>query len=286
MCAGRPHPVRRARRAALKRLRREYQDRRDAGLDHRWLAATALAREAALDSGGAIRTDGAALDPYRACLALAAAAATRGAAIYEQSPVRTIRAGRKSVEIGLARGTITADYVVDRDAVADPGSRALRRHLDARHSYVVVTEPLPAAVRRAVGRRATVLQDAGSPPHVLRWLKDDRVLFAGAGQPEVPSRLRDKTLVQRTGQLMYRALDSVPSHLRPPARVVLGPGALRNCGPPPVRGASPQLPPPFVRIGTPWRRRGLCVAGRPDPAAADPGEPAKGDDLFAFTRVL
>ena len=60
-------------------LQREYQTRRDGGLDHRWLKPAVVMREAAIESGGAIRTHGSSLDPYRACIGLASAASARGA---------------------------------------------------------------------------------------------------------------------------------------------------------------------------------------------------------------
>jgi glycine/D-amino acid oxidase-like deaminating enzyme len=80
-----------------------------------------------------------------------------------------------------------------------PDLRALRRHLKPQHAYYVVTEPLPAAVRREVGQRAAALRDDAMPPHVLRWLKDDRVMFTGADQPAQPDRARARMLVQRPG---------------------------------------------------------------------------------------
>ena len=48
---------------AARRLKREYQARRDAGLDVSWLTAGALARETALDGTAAIRTKGDVLIP-------------------------------------------------------------------------------------------------------------------------------------------------------------------------------------------------------------------------------
>ena len=80
---------------AVKRLRREYDARRAAGFDHTWMTAAALAREAAVEGGGAIRTRGFAFDPFRACLGFAESAAARGATFFERTPVRRIRAGRK-----------------------------------------------------------------------------------------------------------------------------------------------------------------------------------------------
>jgi glycine/D-amino acid oxidase-like deaminating enzyme len=269
-----------------KRLRREYQSRRDAGLDHSWLTPAAVTREAALESGGAVRTRGAQLDPYRACLALAAAALERGAVLHEHSTVRRVRAGRKQVNLVLEGGEIRADAVVIATAAPLQDLRALRRHLDPRHGYAVVTEPLPAAVRRQVGRRAAALQDTACPPHVVRWLKDERVLFAGADQGEVPARLREKTLVQRTGQLMYELSTLYPA----------------------ISGLQPEWSwdvihyetvdrLPFVGLHRNFPRHLFAVGGLGDGAAFAwlaarillrqfQGEPAKGDDLFGFTRVL
>ncbi len=125
--------------------------------------------------------------------------------------MRRIRAGRKLVEVTTATGTVRAQAVVIATGAALPDLRALRRHLHPQQSYAVVTEPLPAAVRRELGRRAAALRDGASPPHFLRWLKDDRVLFAGADQAPVPARARDKMLVQRSGQLMYELSTIYPA---------------------------------------------------------------------------
>ena len=54
-----------------------------------------------------------------------------------------------------------------------------------------------------MGRRDAVLRDTAVPPHLVRWVDDDRVLASGADADTPPVRLRDKVIVQRTGQLMY-----------------------------------------------------------------------------------
>jgi glycine/D-amino acid oxidase-like deaminating enzyme len=196
---------------AVRRLRREYEARRAAGFDHTWITGAALTREASLDGGAAIRTRGFAFDPFRACVGFAESAASRGAVLFERSPVRRIRAGRKRVEVTTGSGTVRAQAVVVATGASLPDLRALRRHLHPQHSYAVVTEPLSAAVRRELGRRAAALRDSASPPHFLRWLKDDRALFVGADQTPVPARARDKMLVQRSGQLMYELSTIYPA---------------------------------------------------------------------------
>jgi len=47
------------------------------------------------------------------------------------------------------------------------------------------------------------VRDAAEPPHIVRWVDDERMLVMGADAETAPPRLREKTIVQRTGQLMY-----------------------------------------------------------------------------------
>ena len=79
-----------------KDLRRELDARREAGLDARWITPQSLRQSIALDAAGAIRVgSGFTLDPYRACLGLAAAAVSRGGILFERSVVKKVRVGRK-----------------------------------------------------------------------------------------------------------------------------------------------------------------------------------------------
>ena len=86
---------------------------------------------------------GDAIDPYRACLGLAAAAVSRGARIHERTTARRIRAGKKSVQIATDGGSIVADAVVIATGALPDDLRALRRHFAPRLSYATVTEPMP-----------------------------------------------------------------------------------------------------------------------------------------------
>ncbi len=89
--------------------------------------------------------------------------------------------------------------------IGEPTSlfKPLKRHLRHEDRYAVLTEPLSAAVRAELGQRTALLTDTESPAHHLWFTADHRALFAGADQKRPPDRLREKTLVQRTGQLMY-----------------------------------------------------------------------------------
>ena len=60
------------------------------------------------------------------------------------------------------------------------------------------------------------------PPHRLAWTAGDRILWTGGDQPRTPDRLRQQTLVQRTGTIDVRALARAAGHLRDPAGARLG----------------------------------------------------------------
>src|SRR5690606_33510373 len=96
----------------LRRLKREAQARKAAGLEASWLSPRALAA-LHLDGAGGIRTRGhARLDPYRACLGFARAAVERGASVYERTAVRRVLARPKHVELVTARGSIRCETVI------------------------------------------------------------------------------------------------------------------------------------------------------------------------------
>jgi glycine/D-amino acid oxidase-like deaminating enzyme len=271
---------------SARQLQREYKTRRDSGLECSWLSPRAASQETAITANGAIRTKGEALDPYRACIGLAAAATSRGARIHERTTVRRVRAGRKAVEVRTDGGVITADAVIMATGGLLDDVRALRRHFAPTQSYAVVTESLPAAVRRDVGKRAAAVRDSASPPHVLRWLKDDRVLFSGADQPPVAARLRDKTLVQRTNQLMYELSTLYPSisGLQPE----WGWDFLHYGSPDglPVVGPHRNFPRHLFALGHGRHGAGMAWLAARVLLREFLGEPAKGDELFGFVRVL
>ena len=186
------------------RLKREQTARRAGGIDSPLLNARAIAGEVAVGAAAALRAkDGATLDPYRACLGLAASAAQRGARLFERSQVKRVTFTRKWANVLTANGSIHTKRVVVATGMPTQLYKSLARHFWFRTAYFAQTEPVPAKIRHQMGRRDAVLRDGAEPPHVIRWVGDDRVIVAGADADVPPAHLRDKVIVQRTGQLMY-----------------------------------------------------------------------------------
>ena len=273
---------------AIRRLRREYDSRRQAGFDHSWLTSAALARETAIEAGGAaIRTRGFVIDPFRASVGLAAAAAARtNAQLFERTPVKRIRANRKYVDVATAKGVVRAQAVVIATAAPLPDLRALRRHLRPRHSFAVVTETLPAAVRRQLGTRAAAMRDSGAPPHFLRWLKDDRVLFSGADLDPIPERARAKTLVQRSGQLMYELSTAYPAISGAMPEWAWDFGYQESVDGLPYIGLHRNFPRHLFALGHAHHGSGVAWLAARLLLRTYQGTPEKGDELFGFSRIL
>jgi glycine/D-amino acid oxidase-like deaminating enzyme len=185
-------------------LRREHKARRGAGIDAAFVTPKAVLEQAGMQGTGALRSrDGATLDPYRALVGLGAEAVKRGARIFERSSVRKIAFDRKSVDAKTSDATIHADYVVVATGLPTSLFATLARHFWFRSAFLALTQPIPSKVRQQLGYRALLLRDSAVPSHLVRWTKDERLLIAGADMETVPAREKDKTIVQRTGQLMY-----------------------------------------------------------------------------------
>jgi gamma-glutamylputrescine oxidase len=269
-----------------RRLQREYHARRDAGLETSWLTPRAVSAETAIQTAGAIRSKADALNLYRACVGLASVAAARGASIHERTGAVRIRVRRKAVEVKTDSGVITADAVLIASGALIDDLRALRRHFARTQSYFVVTENMPAAVRREVGKRTTALGDTAQPPHRLRWLGDDRVLFSGLEQEPIPPRQREKALIPHVNQLMYELTTIYPaiSGLQPEwgwdAHTYASPDSL------PVIGPHRNFPRHLFALGAGRHGPGFAWLAARVLLRAYAGESAKGDELFGFPRIL
>ena len=195
-----------------KGLAREHAARDEAGITARWLADRQARAATNLDAVAAMRVPyGFAVDPYRACVAVATAASRRGAAFYEKSPAKKIKFGRKSAEVLTADAVIHAETVIVTTGMATSEFAPLRRHFKRRETYLVMTAAVPAAIRRQLCPPDTTLRDVRTPHHRIRWTADQRLIVSGADQDETPARTRDALLVQRTGQLMYELLMMYPA---------------------------------------------------------------------------
>jgi len=185
-------------------LKKERKGRLAAGLEAPALGARVVSNEVALSPSVALRgRDGATVDPYRACVGLAAAAEERGALLFESSPVRRITFNRKIADVHTAAGKIRTRKVIVATGTPTMLFKSLRRHFWFRTAYVALTDQIPAKIRSQLGKRKTVVRDSAHPYHVVRWLDDERLMVMGADTDTPPERQKKKIVIGKTGQLMY-----------------------------------------------------------------------------------
>jgi glycine/D-amino acid oxidase-like deaminating enzyme len=265
-------------------LRKELAARNAAGFDLAWQTSKQLAGRMNLDAQGGLRLRGGfVLDPYRACLGLATAAVRKGAVIHEQSPVTRVRFSRKDAEVVTAHGRVRTSAVIVATGTPTAEFKGLRRHFKPRETYLALTAPVPAAMRKALGDRAAVLHAAGPDPFIARWTPDDRLLLCGGDQDETSLKARPSVLVQRTGQLMYDLLRTYPaiSGLQPEFGWEASYG--RSADGLMYIGAHRNYPHHLFALGGWGSITGAFVAAR-ILLRAIKGDPEKADEVFGWTR--
>lgn len=269
------------------RLRREQAARRAAGIDSSWMTGATTLAEIGSESSGALKLSGGhVFDPVRATLGLVTAAESRGARVFEHSPVTRTRFTRKHADVVLRTGSIRTTAIIV--ATGEPGALfgPLRRHTRRATGYAVVTEPLVAAMRRAVGRRATVATEPGPDRRWLRWLSDDRILFAGVSGPPAARSGGDKIVIQRSAQLMYELSLRHPVISGLPARwgwaipVVTTPDGLPWIGP------HRNYPFHFFSLAFGWHSDGLAFHAAKAALRFFRGEARFEDTVLGFARYL
>jgi glycine/D-amino acid oxidase-like deaminating enzyme len=96
--------------------------------------------------------------------------------IYERTPVLSAA----PAQLRTAGGTVRAPRIVLATGAYKPLTRAIRRLVAPVYDYALVTEPLSAEQRRAVGwEQRQGIADRGNRFHYYRLTADDRVLFGG-----------------------------------------------------------------------------------------------------------
>ncbi len=268
-------------------LRKEQAARRAASVGAPWSTPASARAESGTDSFGALRlSDAYVFDPVRATLGLVGAAEQNGARIFERSTVRRTRFTRKYADVLLAGGRIRTTLIVV--ATGEPGTLfgQLRRHVRRETGYAVVTEPWSAAMRREAGRRDSVTTETGDNRSWVRWLTDDRVLYAGARSRTPPARQRDKSVIQRTAQLMYElslrypAISGLPAHWGWDLPIVSTPDGL------PWIGSHRNYPFHFFAMAFGWHGEGLAWLAARAALRYARGERRREDEAFGFVRHL
>ncbi len=277
-------------------LKKEVAARKAVRLDGAWVPPLSAKRTLSTDSFGAMRLRGGAVyDAVRAALGLASIAEKKGAKIFEHSRVKKTSFTRKDATVFLESGAKikTRGIVV---ATGEPGTvfGQLRRHVRVHEGHVIVTQPLNAEMRRETGSREYALIERGvsssdsgrDKSRWLRFLAEDRVLFAGVETKPLPDRQRDKVLVQRAGQLMYELSLHYPSISGLKAEWAWALPVVSTLDGLPWVGAHRNYPFHFFALALGWHGDAISWFTARAAARHFAGSPRAEDDAYSFLRAL
>ncbi|MGN6520643.1 MAG: NAD(P)/FAD-dependent oxidoreductase, partial [Dokdonella sp.] len=185
-----------------RRLRAEWQRRRDAGLRVEWLEHDELHRRFGLDAPAAILTRPAArVDPYRVCHALLRSIVRDGGRVFDRTAVLGFAVRARDVRVETDRGVALRA----RWLVVAAGYES-QQWLDARiarnrSSYAFATDPSPDVDRL----RGVLAWETARPYLYLRTTDAGRLIVGGADdRVDVPA-LRDARLPRKAERLARQA---------------------------------------------------------------------------------
>jgi glycine/D-amino acid oxidase-like deaminating enzyme len=120
------------------------------------------------------------IHPARLAWGLAAACERLGVRIFERTPATGLASDSDGVSVRVRDGVLRAGQVALGTSAFPALVRRLRPYTVPVYDYVLVTEPLSAAQRAAVGwRNRQGIWDTGNQFHYCRLTPDNRILWGG-----------------------------------------------------------------------------------------------------------
>ncbi len=155
-----------------------------------------------------------AINPAKYVCGLGAAAARAGAVIAEQTAVERMTRSAREWTLVTARGDVRArDVLLATNGYTDRAAPALQRRLIPIGSYVITTEPLPAAVARRLLPMRRMVFDSRHFLHYFRLTADNRLLFGGRAEfsgPTFESAKRAEAILHHAMASIFPELAATP----------------------------------------------------------------------------
>src|SRR6266540_4710915 len=101
-------------------------------------------------------------------MGLVSAARSRGASFFERTAAKKVQFSKTEATVIVDGGVVHADTVIVTTGLATAEFKPLRRHFTRRETFLVLTEPLPAAMRKQLGRADLTMSDTAVPRHRIR----------------------------------------------------------------------------------------------------------------------
>ena len=155
-----------------------------------------------------------AINPAKYVHGLAVAAIRAGAVIAEGAAVDQISRSGQEWRIDTARGQVQArDVLIATNGYTDKAAPALQRRLIPIGSYIIATEPLPAALAARLIPKLRMVFDSKYFLHYFRLTSDNRLLFGGRAEfsgPTLESAKRAESILRHAMSSIFPELARTP----------------------------------------------------------------------------
>ncbi len=157
--------------------------------------------------GGLIYRKSAALHVGRFVRGLAEAAARRGVAVHERTPMTRLKAAPGGGHlVGTPKGTVRAKQVLLASGISQAGPLGwVRRRIVPVGAFLIVTEPLPLEMLDRLTPRRRNATDTKNLVNYFRTTPDNRLLFGGRARFAVSNPASD----EKSGEILRAALHDV-----------------------------------------------------------------------------
>ena len=167
--------------------------------------------------GGMVDEISAGLNPGRYVAGLAAAAERAGAAMFDHTPVTSVRRsssnGGQRFHLSTSKGSITArEVLLASGGYTTNATPALRKKIIPIGSYIIVTEVLEEGLARELSPKNRMIYDSKHFLYYYRLTPDRRMLFGGRAAffPESENTVRESAEILRRGMIhVYPQLRNV-----------------------------------------------------------------------------
>ena len=162
--------------------------------------------------GGLLYRKSAALHVGRFVGGRAAAAARRGVAVHEHTPMTSLKAAPGGGHlVGTPRGSVRARQVLLASGTSQVGPLGwVRRRIVPVGAFLIATEPLPVAMLDRLTPRRRNAVDTKNLVNYFRTTPDNRLLFGGRARFAVSNPTSD----EKSGAILRTALHDVFPELR------------------------------------------------------------------------
>lgn len=188
-------------RKDLKGLKKEYEVRKKAGFDVRWIAAETIEKEYHLCKtfGGIISKQGASIDAFRLVHEILEYNIKRGLKVYDKTALTHVRYGTASNEVMLNTGVVIKAKKIIYCTGYESASMIKQKFVDLISTYAIVSEIEPERSRLY---NDILVWNTADPYIYLRTTDDGRFLIGGEDEAFRNPQKRDELIGKKEDKLV------------------------------------------------------------------------------------